>query len=84
MGLVAGLALPYLMEAQKRADRGFKIWAVWLGTMASLFGLAHAMGYATKLPETTEAIRFAGVALMAASFWGGFKLMKQRLGQRKQ
>ncbi len=84
MGLVAGLALPYLMDAQSRAERGLKTWAVWLGTMASLFGLAHAMGYATRLPGTTEALRFAGVALMAASFWGAFRLMKQSLANRKR
>ena len=84
MGVVAGLALPYLMDAQDRGERCLKTWAVWLGTMASLFLLAHAMGYASKLPGTTDATSFVGFALMAAAFWGAFKVMKQRLGNRQR
>jgi Mn2+/Fe2+ NRAMP family transporter len=83
-GLVGGFALAYLMDAEKRGQRGLKAWAIWLGAMASFYGLAHALGFAGRQPEVTDLVSFAGVVAMVTSFWASFSFLRRRLRRRPQ
>jgi len=83
-GLVGGFALAYLMNAEKRSQRGLKAWAVWIGAMGSFYGLAHALGFAGRQPEVTDLVSFAGVVAMVVSFWASFSFLRRRLGRGEQ
>jgi hypothetical protein len=67
--VVAGASVAYLQAGNESGRRGLKFWAVWLGSLTTVFAWAWLAGTALATRSITDTVVLGVLALAAVLFF---------------